>query len=89
MRAAGTEAPELEQLDRRLHRYRCGGQAKMITKILGTSTLRPGLSLQEAATTFSMLAGPELHHMLTAEHGWSQKRYVEWLDRTIAAALLP
>jgi hypothetical protein len=44
--------------------------------------------VEEAADTFSALASPELHHALTADRGWSQRRYARWLEETTRAALL-
>jgi AcrR family transcriptional regulator len=88
MRAAGTEAQELQQLHQRLTTYRFGGQAQLVSKMVEPDSLRPGFSVEDAATTFSTLASPELHHMLTVDRGWSQKRYAEWLERTTTAALL-
>jgi AcrR family transcriptional regulator len=88
MRAAGTEAQELQQLQQRLTAYRFDGQAQMVTKIVEPGSLRPELSVEEAGTTFSALASPELHHMLTVGRRWSQERYANWLDRTTTTALL-
>jgi AcrR family transcriptional regulator len=75
MRAAGLEA-----LDRRLRDYRFNGQARLVEKIVDGA---------DAAATFSALAGPELHHLLTVGRGWSQERYARWLERTVVAALAP
>jgi AcrR family transcriptional regulator len=75
VRAAG-----LEDLDDRLRDYRFGGQAKLVEKIVDGP---------DAAATFSALAGPELHHVLTVGRGWSQERYTAWLERTVVAALAP
>jgi hypothetical protein len=51
-------------------------------------SLRPGLTAEQAADTFSALASPELHHMLTVKRGWSQRRYARWLEHTAKATLL-
>jgi AcrR family transcriptional regulator len=88
MRAAGTDTGELEQLQRRLRDYRFNGQAQLIAKIADAGSLRPDVSLEDAAVTFSALASPELHHLLTADRGWSQTRYSQWLHRTVETALL-
>lgn len=88
IRAAGTGASELDGLQKRLQDKRFSDQAKLITAIAKGRSLCPGLTVQEAADTFSALASPELHRILTADRGWSQKRYARWLERTIDAALL-
>jgi TetR/AcrR family transcriptional regulator, regulator of autoinduction and epiphytic fitness len=88
MRAAGAGTPELDDLQRRLHEYRFSRQALFVTKVADQHSLRAGLSAEEAADTFSALASPELHHILTAHRGWPQERYARWLERTVLAALL-
>jgi AcrR family transcriptional regulator len=75
MRSAG-----LEELERRLRDYRFGGQAQLVEQIVDGA---------DAAATFSALAGPEVHHLLTVGRGWSQERYARWLERTVVAALAP
>jgi AcrR family transcriptional regulator len=87
--AAGSGNRELDDLRRELREMRFGGQAQVIAMIADEQTLRAGLTVQEAADTFSALASPELHHVLTADRGWSQERYARWLDETTRAALLP
>jgi AcrR family transcriptional regulator len=87
--AAGTGAGELDELQRQLQDLRFNGQAAVIAAIATERTLRPGLTVTEAADTFSALASPELHHILTTDRGWSQERYARWLEHTTTAALLP
>jgi hypothetical protein len=86
--AAGADVSELNELQRRLQDYRFSGQAKFIATIANEHSLRPGVTVEEAAATFSALASPELHHILTADRGWSQERYARWLERTALATLL-
>lgn len=88
MRAAGAGVRELDELQRRLQDYRFRGQAEFIATIADGRSLRSGLSVEEAAATFSALGSPELHHILTVGRGWSQERYARWLERTAVAALL-
>ncbi len=59
----------------------------MIALVQG-EPLRPDLNTEQAADTFSALASPELHHLLTVKRGWSQRRYTRWLEQTVTAALL-
>jgi AcrR family transcriptional regulator len=86
---AGTDVGELAALLRRIREIRFGGQRDFIAAIAEGQPLRPGLTIEDAADTFSALASPELHHILTVDRGWSQRRYVRWLDETVKAALLP
>jgi AcrR family transcriptional regulator len=86
--AAGSAISELDDLRREFRKMRFDGQARVIAAIADEQTLRPGLTVEEAADTFSALASPELHHLLTADRGWSQQRYARWLQETTRAALL-
>jgi hypothetical protein len=67
---------------------RFAGQREIMIALLQGERLRPGLTAEQAADTFSALASPELHHLLTVRRGWSQRRYAQWLERTLDAALL-
>jgi AcrR family transcriptional regulator len=87
--AAGSGNAELDDLRRQLRELRFDGQAKFIAAIADEHALRPGLTVQDAADTFSALASPELHRVLTVDRGWSQRRYARWLEQTAKAALLP
>jgi AcrR family transcriptional regulator len=86
--AAGSVNGELDGLRHELREMRFDGQARVIAAIADERTLRPGLTPEAAADTFSALASPELHHVLTADRGWSQERYARWLQETARAALL-
>jgi AcrR family transcriptional regulator len=87
--AAGSGNGELDELRRQLRDLRFDGQAKVIAAIADEHALRPGLTVQDAADTFSALASPELHRVLTVDRGWSEQRYARWLEQTTKAALLP
>jgi AcrR family transcriptional regulator len=89
IRDAGTGAPELGELDRELRDLRCGEQAKIMTAIVKGGGLAAGISASHAAETFSALASPELHNLLTQGRGWSEKRYAGWLKKTLKSTLLP
>jgi AcrR family transcriptional regulator len=85
----GTGDGELHELQRQLRQLRFSGQAAVIAAIATDLTLRPGLTIEEAADTFSAIASPELHHILTTDRGWPHERYARWLEQTTKAALLP
>jgi AcrR family transcriptional regulator len=88
VQGAGTDAGELAALLRRFREVRFSGQRELMAAIAEGHALRTGLTVEEAADTFSALASPELHHILTVDRGWSQRRYARWLERTVKAALL-
>jgi hypothetical protein len=89
IRAAGTGARELLDLQTRLDDKRFSDQGKVLSAIAQDAPLRAGLGVQEAAETFSAFASPELHHTLRVGRGWSHERYAQWLQRIIEATLLP
>jgi len=64
------------------------GQREIMIALVQGDSLRPGLTAEQAAETFSALASPELHYPLTVRRGWSQPRYARWLEQTVNAALL-
>ena len=89
IRSAGTGTEELSELDAELRKMRYGQQAKVMRAVVDGGTLAPGLSVKEAAETFSALASPELHHLLTGGRGWSPRRYSRWLEGIVKSVLLP
>ena len=86
--SAGTGDDEVDELQRNLLEMRFGGQREIMIALAHRESLRPGLTPEQAADTFSALASPELHHLLTVKRGWSQRRYARWLELTVKAALL-
>jgi len=86
--AAGTGEAELDELQRSLLEMRFAGQREIMIALAQGEQLRPGLTAEQAADTFSALASPELHHLLTVKRGWSQRRYARWLEQTVQSALL-
>jgi len=86
--AADTGNNELDELQRNLMEMRFGGQREIMIALVRREQLRAGLTAEQAADTFSALASPELHHLLTIKRGWSQRRYAQWLEQTVIAALV-
>lgn len=86
--SAGTGDDELGELQRNLLDMRFEGQRQIMTALAQGEPLRPGLTAEHAADTFSALASPELHYLLTIKRGWPQRRYARWLEQTVKAALL-
>lgn len=86
--AAGTGDDGLAELQQTLLDMRFDGQRDILVALAQGELLRPGLTAERAADTFSALASPELHYLLTVRRGWSQRRYAQWLEQTISVALL-
>lgn len=86
--SAGTAGDEVDELQRNLRDMRFDDQRRIMTALVRGASLRPGLTAERAADTFSALASPELHHLLRTNRGWSRQRYARWLEQTVTAALL-
>jgi AcrR family transcriptional regulator len=86
--SAGAGEDEIDELQTTLLEMRFEGQREIMIALVRGRQLRPGLTAEQAADTFSAIASPELHHLLTVKRGWSQRRYARWLEQTVKAALL-
>lgn len=86
--SAGAGEYEIDELQTTLLEMRFAGQREIMIALTRGRQLRPGLTAEQAADTFSAIASPELHHLLTVKRGWSQRRYARWLEQTVKAALL-
>lgn len=84
----GTGEGELGELQRNLLEMRFGGRRKLMVALAPGGSLRPGLTAEQAADTFSALASPELHHLLRVKRDQCQRHYARWLEQTVKTALL-
>jgi AcrR family transcriptional regulator len=78
LRGAADGQPFAAELYARMLRFRLRVQAGNLETYLGAS-LRPGLTVQQAAEHYSALLSPELYHLLTVERRWSTRRYASWV----------
>jgi AcrR family transcriptional regulator len=87
-RSAAAADPGLEEFLESDRQVRRQTQRTYIDLLLARGPLRPGLSVEEAAETYSALANPELHDLLTRGHGWTSERYETWLADSLNQLLL-
>src|SRR5260370_26898089 len=85
VRAAAASDPQLADLYGSVHKNRFHNQHRILQALAGDD---PAFDLATAAETFSALASPELHDLLTKTRGWSPARYSGWLERIVHAAIL-
>ena len=78
IRGAADGHPFAAQLRARLLSSRLEIQSRRLHAVLGAS-LRSGISITTAAEHYSALLSPELHHLLTVERDWSERRYETWV----------
>lgn len=89
MRAAATTEPEIAALLERLLSARRENLGVFVRWLAHNGPLRPGLSESEATDTVWTLTSAEVHHLLTVDRGWSREQYIQWLNDTLVAVLLP
>ena len=87
LRGAADGHPFAAELYARMLRLRLGVQVGNLETYLGGS-LRPGLTLAQAAERYSALLSPELYHLLTVERRWSTRRYAAWVTDLLDHDLL-
>jgi AcrR family transcriptional regulator len=87
LRGAADGHPFAAELHARMLRIRLQLQTRNLQTYLGNS-LRPGLTAEQAAERYSALLSPELHHLLTAEHRWTTRRYASWVTDLLDHDLL-
>lgn len=63
-------------------------QRTIVKLIAATGPLRQGLTVENAADTYSALANPDLYLLLITHHRWSASRYQAWLADGIRHLLL-
>ena len=78
LRGAADGHPFAAELCTRMLGIRLQIQTRNLRTYLGTS-LRPGLTVTQAAERYSALLSPELYHLLTVDHRWTTPRYASWV----------
>jgi AcrR family transcriptional regulator len=63
-------------------------QRKLVEVMCASGPLRKGLTVNDAADTYSALANPETYLLLTEHHGWTPDRFQAWLADSIERLLL-
>jgi hypothetical protein len=90
VRTAAVVEPEIATLRDDLHqRQRRTGMNMVASWIAANGPLRDHMSVDDAGAILWTLASPEVHRALRLDCGWSSKRFREWLQRMLTAALLP
>jgi TetR/AcrR family transcriptional regulator of autoinduction and epiphytic fitness len=89
IRSAAPHDPTVAALRREHQEARLRAQTELVRILASGSPLRGGMTAEQGGELYWILASPELHHVLTAEQGWSNDRYEAWLRGALAAQLLP
>ncbi len=86
--AAAVDADVIDIIDEDDRRRR-QTQRAIVEIIAGAGPLREGLSLDEAADTYSALSSPDTFALLTTRRGFTPERFERWLAENLALVLLP
>ena len=86
--AAAHADPEITVLRDALRQKRLGDFRLMAQSLADKGTLRPGLTLDEAADILYTLNWDALYGVLVLQRGWSPDRYRTWLTQMLETALL-
>ena len=88
VRSGAAAEPELASLYSELHEGRRRNLLAVAEAVARTGALREQLTAAVAADTIWRLASPELFTLMQDVEGISRDAYAEWLERTLAGALL-
>ena len=75
--------PDAAQLLDEIRRQRHTGQSRIVAALSARDALDPDLEFSEAADITYAVLSPEVHHILTAERGWTAGQYEQWLVRSL------
>jgi AcrR family transcriptional regulator len=91
MRVLATAAqvdPDAAQLMDNIRQQRYVGQSRIVAALSERGALRPDLPIAEANDITYTILSPDVHHILTAERGWTGDQYEHWLARSLNALLV-
>src|SRR4051794_4894732 len=88
LRDAASTEPEADEIWKEISDRRARNMRQLVRALGPDGTLRPGLSLSEAADTIWATASAELFVLLTTERRWSLDTYESWLTDTWTRLLL-
>lgn len=86
---SATHEPDAVAVRARSGRIRREGYGDVIKHVAKRFGLREGVDVSTATDIALSLAGPAVYRTLVVDYGWPQDKYVDWLSRTLAQALLP
>jgi AcrR family transcriptional regulator len=89
LRSAAAVDPEAAAIADEDDRRRRTTIRAYIDIVAGAGPLRDGLSAEEAADTYAVLASPEGYFRLTTSRGWTPAHYEQWLAANLTLLLLP
>jgi AcrR family transcriptional regulator len=89
LRDASSTEPEAHEVWKEIGERRATNMRRLVRDIRDAGGLRANLSVDAAADMVWALNSSELFVLLTAERGWSSRRFERWLADTWCRLLLP
>jgi AcrR family transcriptional regulator len=86
LRTASAVEPEMAAVQREMDGYRLQNMTQVAEWLTAHGPLR--VDVEEAGEIIWALASPDVARLLCDERGWSEQRYAEWLEQTLARTLL-
>nr|WP_255455935.1 TetR/AcrR family transcriptional regulator [Cryobacterium suzukii] len=80
--------PDVGEFEQKRDAARLHGFGEVAAALREKRGLRGGLSDHEAAATMWALAHPQTYRSLVLSLGWSTEAYLNWLEKSLLAALL-
>ena len=88
VRSAAHE-PDAVAVRARSEQLRRDGYRDVVRHVAERFGLRDGVDVDTATDIALTLAGHAVYRTLVVDYGWPHDKYVDWLSRTLAQALLP
>ena len=80
--------PEAARAHEASERNRLRGAEFIVSRLVTSHGLRPGLTTDQAVAAALVLMDPAVHRTLVREHGWTPAEYTQWIERAAVAELL-
>ncbi len=88
LRVAAKMDEELEKLVRNLLKERLENMTMLVEQLQKNGGLRDGLEISTAAELVWTITSPEVFLLLTRDQGYSQEKYIQWLETNLERLLL-
>ncbi len=85
---AGTDDPDLLEAWREVNETRWARVSELASSLADIGALKEGLTATAAADDLWVLTSPEVWRLLVKEHGWSMRRWEEWLASRLTTLLV-
>lgn len=88
LRDASSTEPEAHRVWEAISQRRAANMRTLVRDLRETGGLRPDVSVEDAADALWAMNSPELYVLLTADRGWSPRRFERWLADALCRLLL-